>query len=181
MATASDIKQPPIERQVKASSLTKEQQSFIDSALAGNSLLLTGNGGSGKTYAMQRLANQFHQHGRLALVRHSLEDIVRNEPPSIARSLARKPPRHESMAHLFDRFAANREMRGDWTSAQVVIIDDVDIAPTTVARIHESLCVVRRSTAPFGGMQVILAAVRDSGLSYETLSPKVNITLVSVT
>lgn len=149
-------------------SLTEEQRSVIDFLLRGDHVFLTGGGGVGKSYLLSTIYTEFP--GR----KQRLQQL--RQPPRIqlcaltgcaALLLGNKAKTLHSWAgiglgkgtvgELSVKIRRNTKSMRNWLLTDMLIIDEVSMMTAELLdKLNELGKKLRRSTKPFGGIQVLL-------------------------
>ena len=136
--------------------LTTDQRAVISLGLLGYNLFVGGNAGTGKSFAVRRLVASLRGKGLVVAVTATTGIAAINIHGSTLHSVLNISPQPSAqLDNAFLRFI------------DVLVIDEVSMIPAPLLdRIDHSAQVARRSTLPFGGIQVIL-----SGDFLQLLSP----------
>ncbi len=140
-------------------SLNQEQREAFDAVASGQSIFITGPGGTGKSYLIQAmyslLPDRVGKHvnvtaltgcaalllGRYAKTLHSWSGIGlgRGSPSQLAASIRR----------------SGRTLRR-WLATDVLVIDEVSMMTSELLdKLNEVAQIVRRDTRPMGGLQIV--------------------------
>ncbi len=142
--------------------LNKGQQAALEQILLGNSVFLTGPGGTGKSFLIQHIVREFELRGKKAAVTaltgcaalllgkhaktiHSWAGIgLGKEKAQVLAADIRKQP-------------WKRKVLYRWLTTSLLIIDEVSMmTPQLLELLSEVGQLVRRSPKPFGGLQLLL-------------------------
>jgi ATP-dependent DNA helicase PIF1 len=142
-------------------SLSREQKEAFDAILEGESIFLTGPGGTGKSFLIQTIMEEIPKLtgktiavtamtgcaalliGKSAKTLHGWAGIGlgRGTAQSLSQNIRKIPP------------LAKR-----WRETNILIIDEVSmLTPLLLETLDEIAKILRRSQRPFGGMQIIFA------------------------
>jgi ATP-dependent DNA helicase PIF1 len=140
--------------------LTSEQEDYYDAILKGESIFLTGPGGVGKSYLLKKVYDDFTAKtgrriavtamtgcaanllGTHAKTLHSWAGIGLGNGPTLA---------------LIDRVKNFYPSRKKWRDAGCLVIDEVSMmTPQLLDSLDQIGQAIRRSSRPFGGIQVVL-------------------------
>lgn len=136
-----------------------EQREAFEAIEAGESIFITGPGGTGKSFLIREIVDEIPKRtgkvvavtamtgcaalllGRFAKTLHSWAGIGlgRGTPQSLAQGIRKLPP------------LAKR-----WRETHILIIDEVSmLTPLLLETLDEIAKIIRRSQRPFGGLQVV--------------------------
>jgi ATP-dependent DNA helicase PIF1 len=151
------VKQPP--SVIDTSTLSKEQKYAYNKFIKGENMFITGPGGTGKT----RLIKYLVEYAKS--VNKSIQVCAMTGCATIllqcnARTLhswsgikLAKGPKNK----VIESVLRNRNAVKAWKSAKILILDEISMLSKKIFEIIEELGrTIRKSTLPFGGMQVIL-------------------------
>lgn len=142
--------------------LNEGQQAALESVLKGESIFLTGPGGTGKSFLIERIVQELTKKGKKVGVTaltgcaalllgkhaktiHSWSGIGLGREPAvkIAQDISKNPRRFKT--------------RSRWLTHHTLIIDEVSMmTPEVFELLNEVSQLVRRNMAFFGGIQLIL-------------------------
>jgi ATP-dependent DNA helicase PIF1 len=136
---------------------TEQQQAFDAVVKERQNVFISGSGGVGKSYVIQEIAkslsaNQIPFAVTATTGVASLLIRGRTIHSFLGIGLAKEP------ANLLVRKATiKRPLIKKLTALQVLIIDEVSMMSAELfEKINEYLCLIRKDTAPFGGVQIVL-------------------------
>lgn len=143
---------------MKGMSLNEEQQKAFEFARKGVSFFLTGPGGSGKSYVLERIRADLEFLGRKVAVTAMtgcaallLGNRAKTLHSWAAVGLAREPA-----TALVARIRASPKALRRWLSTDTLIVDEVSmLTPEFVEKLNYIAIQVRRDSRPMGGLQVI--------------------------
>ena len=139
--------------------LSKEQREAFNAIMEGESIFLTGPGGTGKSYLIKYIVEEIPKQtgkivavtamtgcaalllGRFAKTLHSWAGIGLGKLPAhiLAQNIRKVPP------------LAKR-----WRDTHILILDEVSmLTPLLLETLDEIAKILRRSQRPFGGLQVV--------------------------
>ncbi|KNZ47580.1 DNA repair and recombination protein pif1 [Puccinia sorghi] len=136
------------------SELSPEQARVFQTVMTGGSVFFTGSAGTGKSHLLKRMI----QHLR----NNTMKDVHVTASTGIAASLIKGTTLHsfaglglanEKETELYWKIIKNESVRKRWTSADVLIIDEVSMIDGNFFDLAKR---VRDCVEPFGGIQLIL-------------------------
>lgn len=141
-------------------SLTKGQQHALETALSGSPCFIEGPGGTGKSFLIDALYKEFHKQGKhvavtaltgcAALLLHHVKAKTIHSWAGVG--IGKEPAR--VIAAGINRYKGKAYR--NWIVADVLIIDEISMmSPELLDLVNEVGKIVRRSSKPFGGIQVI--------------------------
>ncbi len=123
--------------------------------LAGESVLLTGAAGAGKTYVLQTFIKQLKKQGRKAAVTATTGLAATHLSGTTIHAWSGIGVRDDLPQSFFQHLSKGR--REQIQKADVLIIDEISMLHDfRLDMIDEVTRVVRKSSEPFGGLQVVL-------------------------
>jgi len=145
-------------KQPDFSGLSSEQARVFQTVIAGGSVFFTGSAGTGKSHLLKRMIEHFRNN--------TMKDVHVTASTGIAASLIKGTTLHsfaglglanEKENDLFWKIMKNEFVRKRWTSADVLIIDEVSmIDGEFFDKLNRLAKRVRDCVEPFGGIQLIL-------------------------
>lgn len=142
--------------------LNKGQQEAYDAILSGKSVFLTGSGGTGKSFLIKKIVDDFTSLGKKVAVT-ALTGCAALLLGSNAKTihswagigLGRDPAK--KIVSDIRKFPYKRKVLMRWLLTHILIIDEVSMmTPELFALLNEVGQLLRRSIRPFGGVQVVL-------------------------
>lgn len=141
-----------------ATALNPKQQEAFDRIMAGESLFVTGPGGSGKSYLIRHIVEAFMSMDKRCAVT-ALTGCAAILLECQAKTLcawAGIRLGKESVDVLVERVQADRRAMQRWRTTDLLIVDEVSmLLPELFCKLDTIGQHVRGSTEPFGGMQVM--------------------------
>lgn len=152
----SDGAQVPLPESINPSQLTPEQLKWADRACAGESLFLTGEAGTGKSFLLTYIVQELKKTKNVAvtattgIVAASLGGVTVHSFAGVGLG---KGPQEEVIARtLKSRDAVNR-----WQETEVLVIDELSMMDGSLFTLLEELARRARSNdQAFGGLQLLL-------------------------
>jgi ATP-dependent DNA helicase PIF1 len=139
--------------------MDEDQQRAVDLAKSGKSFFLTGAGGTGKSYVIQNIVKALNGEGKdVALTAMTgCAALLLGKGAKTLHSWAGiglgKEPAEVILMKLRKAFKAKK----NWLAADTLIIDEVSMMmPDLLDKLDVIGKGIRRSTLPFGGLQVIM-------------------------
>ena len=148
-------------------SLTDEQQSVMDFLLRGDHVFLTGGGGVGKSYLLAAIDRDFpgmkHQFSGTRLPRIQMcaltgcAALLLGHKAKTLHSWAGIGLGKGTIGELYVKIRRNTKSMRNWLLTDLLIIDEVSMMTAELLdKLNELGKKIRKSTKPFGGMQVLL-------------------------
>ncbi|CAE8634173.1 unnamed protein product [Polarella glacialis] len=173
---SSDAKRPRTGTEaIDASQLTDEQRKWTAEALKGQSLFLTGEAGTGKSFLLAYIVQELKKTKMVActastgIVAASLGGCTIHSFAGVG--IAKLPP-EENIA----RVANNINSSNRWRETQVLVLDEVSMIDASLFTLLEKIARRTRGVdQPWGGLQLIvcgdflqLPPVESNGFAFET-------------
>lgn len=142
--------------------LSKEQEDVERSVLDGDSIFLTGNAGTGKSFLLHHLIKNLKKKHNEDDVNHvyvtaSTGIAALNVNGSTVHSFAGIGLGNDEMDILKKKVLKNKMARGRWERTKVLIIDEISMISGELFSKLESLArIIKKNDKPFGGIQLII-------------------------
>jgi ATP-dependent DNA helicase PIF1 len=148
-------------------SLTDEQQSVMDFLLRGDHVFLTGGGGVGKSYLLAAIDHDFpgmkHRFSGTRLPRIQMcaltgcAALLLGHKAKTLHSWAGIGLGKGTVGELYVKIRRNTKSMRNWLLTDLLIIDEVSMMTADLLdKLNELGKKIRKSTKPFGGLQVLL-------------------------
>ena len=148
-------------------SLTDEQQSVMDFLLRGDHVFLTGGGGVGKSYLLAAIDHDFpgmkHRFSGTRLPRIQMcaltgcAALLLGHKAKTLHSWAGIGLGKGTVGELYVKIRRNTKSMRNWLLTDLLIIDEVSMMTAELLdKLNELGKRIRKSTKPFGGLQVLL-------------------------
>ena len=148
-------------------SLTDEQQSVMDFLLRGDHVFLTGGGGVGKSYLLAAIDHDFpgmkHRFSGSRLPRIQMcaltgcAALLLGHKAKTLHSWAGIGLGKGTVGELYVKIRRNTKSMRNWLLTDLLIIDEVSMMTAELLdKLNELGKKIRKSTKPFGGLQVLL-------------------------
>lgn len=137
--------------------LDDDQRAFVDLALTGENIFLTGSAGVGKTFVIKALCEKLKENNRnfrltatTGIAAIQIGGITINN--LLKCGLANKP-----IIKILEIFRNNQILKNEWASIETLIIDEVSMLQPRMFRIIRDYAIEAKSnrSLPFGGIQII--------------------------
>lgn len=139
--------------------LSEEQQFIVRRAMAGESLFFTGAAGTGKSFVLQEII-------RLMRMQYNEYQFYVTAPTGIAalplggntiHSFAGIGLGTDPVDLMLHKLRSNVKLTSRWSNVRVLVIDEVSMLPAELLdKLNTIAQSLRRSKAPFGGIQIIM-------------------------
>lgn len=146
----------------EAELLTEEQRFIMDLVLSeGNSVFFTGPAGTGKSFLLRKIivfliARHMFEPGAVA-VTASTGIAASNIGGMTLHSFAGIGLGVGTMEELIGRIEGNKKKRDRWTTAKVLIIDEISMIDAQLFdKLEEIARRIRGNELPFGGIQLVI-------------------------
>jgi len=143
---------------LSASELSPEQQAAYQKYIQGSNLFITGPGGTGKTRLIQNFVDYSNSAGSKIAVcaMTGCAAVLLNCNARTLHSWSGIRLAKGDRDRIIASVLKNRNVLKSWKSTRVLILDEVSMLSKKVFEIIEEIArIVRKSSAPFGGLQVI--------------------------
>ena len=140
--------------------LSEEQQIAFNKYIQGQNIFITGPGGSGKSELIRKIYQHANTCGKTIQVTAltGCAAVLLNCSAKTLHSWAGIGLGNASIEKLVDKVKKNRFTKGVWTSTTVLVIDEVSMLSLKLFdALNQIGKAVRRSSKPFGGIQVIFS------------------------
>lgn len=141
------------------SSWDPEQQACIDAALNGESFMLMGVGGTGKSTVLKYIINSMRETGKvvaLCATTGVAAELIGGEIIHSYLGMGAVSA-NESYANFIGKIKNNAKACANWRSMDVLAIEEVSMLGAEVLdMLGEAAKDIRRTKLPFGGLQVIM-------------------------
>jgi len=143
---------------IEHSQLTQEQAGTAVRALAGESLFLTGAAGTGKSFLLRYIIQELvKQHPTQVAITASTGIAAANIGGQTLHSFAGIGLGYSKVEKLVSNIEKNPDASGRWKQAKVLIVDEISMLHGSIfGKLEEIARRVRRSKAPFGGLQLLI-------------------------
>jgi len=141
---------------------TEEQRTAINAVLEGKSIFLTGAGGTGKSFLLQTLYNEYTATGKTMAVTAmtGCAALLLNPiPAKTLHSWAGIGLGKDPLSVLVSSIAMNGRKKKAWRSTDCLVIDEVSmLTPALLETLERIGSIIRKGNSgkPFGGLQVVL-------------------------
>ena len=133
------------------------QEEALTILKTGANVFLTGEPGSGKTHTINEYVAYLRAHNVEPAITASTGIAATHIKGMTIHSWSGIGIKDRLSAYDLDKIASNERLAKRIVATKVLIIDEVSMLSASVFEMVEAVCrVVRRSTKPFGGMQVVL-------------------------
>lgn len=139
-------------------SLNTEQQSALDFALNGSSFFLTGPGGTGKSYVLERIRQDLEFRGRKVAVTAmtGCAALLLGNKAKTLHSWAAVGIAKEPATALVAKIRTSQKSMRRWLSTDTLIVDEVSmLTQEFLEKLNHIAMALRRDSRPMGGLQVI--------------------------
>jgi ATP-dependent DNA helicase PIF1 len=139
-------------------SLNKEQQEALNLAKKGTSFFLTGPGGSGKSYVLERIKTDLDFLDRKVAITAmtGCAALLLGTKAKTLHSWAAVGLAKEPATALVAKIRASPKSYRRWLATDTLIIDEVSmLTPEFLEKLNYIAIQIRRDTRPMGGIQVI--------------------------
>jgi len=139
--------------------MDSEQQKAVDYAGQRRSFFLTGAGGTGKSFVIQHIVEAIELSGRdVALTAMTgCAALLLGPKAKTLHSWAGIGLGKEPAEVLVAKIKKSRKAKGNWLSADCLIIDEVSMmTPDLLDKLEHISRLIKKDPRPFGGLQIIL-------------------------
>lgn len=138
--------------------LNEEQQSALDLARKGVSFFLTGPGGTGKSYVLERIRQDLEILGKKVAVTAmtGCAALLLGNKAKTLHSWAAVGIAKEPATALVAKIRASQKSMRRWLATDTLIVDEVSmLTPEFLEKLAHIATQVRRDSRPMGGLQII--------------------------
>jgi ATP-dependent DNA helicase PIF1 len=139
-------------------SLNEEQQKALALARKGASFFLTGPGGTGKSYVLERIREDLELLGKKVAVTAmtGCAALLLGNKAKTLHSWAAVGIAKEPATALVAKIRASQKSMRRWLATDVLIVDEVSmLTPEFLEKLNHIATQVRRDSRPMGGLQII--------------------------
>lgn len=139
-------------------SLNTEQKLALDYAIAGRSFFLTGPGGSGKSYILEKIKDELEHRGKYVAVTAmtGCAALLLGKKAKTLHSWASVGLAKEPATALVTKIRTSQKSYRRWVSTDTLIVDEVSmLTPEFLEKLNYIGSQVRRDLRPMGGLQII--------------------------
>jgi len=159
--------------------VTHEQKAAIEAVLRGDSVFITGPGGTGKSYLLEALRQEFKKLGRVLAVTAmtGCAALLLGSHAKTLHSWAGIGLGKGSVDSVLMNIRKNGRHKKNWRNTDCLVIDEVSMmTPQLLGFIDQVGQGVRRSKEPFGGLQVVFVGdfyqlppvAKEEGLAFQS-------------
>ena len=139
--------------------LTQEQRQAYEAVCDGKSIFLTGPGGTGKSYLLRYMHDSIPDRTGKHIVITAMTGCAALLIGRFAKTLhawAGIGLARESPATLANFIRRSGKCLRRWLQADILVIDEVSmLTPELLEKLDEVAKIIRKSTAPMGGLQIV--------------------------
>ena len=140
-------------------SCTEEQKAAIEAVLRGESVFITGPGGTGKSYILDILYREFKRVGKTIAITAmtGCAALLIGAHAKTLHSWAGIGLGREPLSHIVSAIHKNGRKKNNWKKTDCFVIDEVSMmTPALLSLLDDVGKSVRKCyTKPFGGLQVV--------------------------
>lgn len=139
--------------------LSIKQQLVFDSVIAGDNVFLTGPGGSGKTALIGEIYNNINERKNIQLTAMTgVAAIQLHQTAKTLHSWAGIGLGDQTANVYFSKICGSKALFDKWKKIEILVIDEVSmLSQELFDKLEEIARLIKKSTKPFGGIQVILS------------------------
>jgi ATP-dependent DNA helicase PIF1 len=138
--------------------LTEEQQLALDYAIEGKSFFLTGPGGTGKSFILERIRDTLTFRGKKVAITAmtGCAALLLGNKAKTLHSWASVGIAKEPATALTAKIRQSPKSFRRWLSTDTLIVDEVSmLTPEFLEKLNKIASAIRRDPRPMGGLQVI--------------------------
>ena len=138
--------------------LTEEQQLALDYAIEGKSFFLTGPGGTGKSFILERIRDTLTFRGKKVAITAmtGCAALLLGNKAKTLHSWASVGIAKEPATVLTAKIRQSQKLFRRWLGTDTLIVDEVSmLTPEFLEKLNKIASAVRRDPRPMGGLQVI--------------------------
>lgn len=138
--------------------LNEEQQSALTYAIEGKSFFLTGPGGSGKSFLLERIRSELSKKGQNVAVTAmtGCAALLLGKKAKTLHSWASVGLAKEPATALAAKIRSSPKSYNRWRITDTLIVDEVSmLTPDFLEKLNTIAISIRRDIRPMGGLQVI--------------------------
>jgi len=138
--------------------LNEEQQRALSYAIQGKSFFLTGPGGSGKSFLLEKIYSELENKGRKVAVTAmtGCAALLLGKRAKTLHSWACVGLAKEPASALTAKIRASPKAFRSWLGTDTLIVDEVSmLTPEFIEKLNTIAISIRRDSRPMGGLQVI--------------------------
>jgi ATP-dependent DNA helicase PIF1 len=134
--------------------LTNDQQVAFENAMKRNHVLITGPGGTGKSFLIKYICEEFSKNNKkYALIAPTGVAAVNIGGITIHKFLQITPDTKNMQDYMNSKYKRNKV---NWSTLDCIIIDEVSMIHPTLFLLFDAIArFQRRNETPFGGIQII--------------------------
>ena len=139
--------------------MDSEQLKAIELATTGKSFFLTGAGGTGKSFVIQHIVKALENEGKdVALTAMTgCAALLLGSNAKTLHSWSGIGLGRDSVELLIQKIKKSSKARKNWLTADCLILDEVSMmTPDLLDKLERIGRSIKKSSAPFGGLQIIL-------------------------
>lgn len=165
----------------------EEQRYAIEAVIAGKSIFLTGPGGTGKSYLLKTLYEEFKKTDKVLAVTAmtGCAALLLGSHATTLHSWAGIGLGTGSMSDMIRSIRMNGKKKKNWKNTTCLVIDEVSmLTPELLAVLDEVGRNIRKTNRPFGGLQIVfvgdfyqLPPITNSALKFAFQSDIWNMTI----
>lgn len=136
--------------------LTKSQKRGLDSILDGKNVFITGQGGCGKTYLINRIIKTIGSTRKIAVTSTTGTSALHLSGGTTLHSWAGVGLGTGNVQALCTKIKKKTYLRQRWMETELLIIDEVSMLdPELFDKLNQIAKWIRRTEKPFGGIQLV--------------------------